>query len=110
MLYYNPALTLQIMESQGITAHVFGVWLQSMPLFKKQFDIKLIVLGLSAIFEIRLSALPPLIQQGAKQILEALVKLLKKSEKIRKEFEDNALDKEHEEAILAKGKSNITLR
>jgi len=101
-LYYNPGLTLQILEAQGLTTTVFSIWLQAIPLFKRQFDIKLIALGLSSVFELRLASLPPLIQHGAKQILEALVKLLKKSEELRKEYELQKLDHEHEKAVMDK--------
>eukprot|EP00026_Physarum_polycephalum_P001519 Phypoly_transcript_01521.p1 GENE.Phypoly_transcript_01521~~Phypoly_transcript_01521.p1 ORF type:complete len:1104 (+),score=247.66 Phypoly_transcript_01521:276-3314(+) len=101
-LYYNPVLALQILESQGTTQAVFAKWLELIPLFKRPFDIKLVVLGLAAIFELPLASLPPIIQQGSKFILEAIVKLLQKAEKLRKEAADRKLDREHEEAVAKK--------
>jgi hypothetical protein len=101
-LYYNPALTLQILESQGTTQAVFGKWLELVPLFKRPFDIKLVVLGLSAIFELPLSSLPPIVQQGSKFIMEAIVKLLQKAEKNKKDAADRKLDREHELAVAKK--------
>jgi len=101
-LYYNPALALSIMESQKMTQSVFGQWLALIPHFKNQYDIKLIVLGLSAIFELPPSSLPPIVQQGAKVILEALVQLLQRSEKLKKKADERKLDREHQLAILKK--------
>lgn len=50
----------------------------------REYDIKLVVLGLTAVFELPLASLPPVVQQGAKFILEALVTLLKLSAKLKK--------------------------
>lgn len=101
-LYYNPALTLQILEAQGATQAVFGQWLEAIPMFRRPYDIKLVVLGLSAIFELPLASLPPVIQQGAKVILEASVKLLKLADKLKKEAELRKLDREQELAQYKK--------
>lgn len=101
-LYYNPALTLQVMEAQGCTQVVFSQWLSIIKLFKREYDIKLVVLGLTAVFELPLASLPPVVQQGAKFILEALVTLLKLSAKLKKDADLRKLDREQEIAIHKK--------
>jgi len=94
-LYYNPLLTLRVLEAKGLVTPVFTLWFQTIPKFKQFYDKKLIILGLAAIFGVRYNNLPPVIQQGSKQILETLIKLLGQTEEDRKDKELNKLDEEH---------------
>lgn len=101
-LYYNAPLTLHILETQGTTQAVFQVWLAAIPQFKMPFDIKLIILGLTAIFEIPLAKLPPVVQHGAKFVLEGLITLVKKSNKLKKDMDDKKLERDTEKAQAKK--------
>lgn len=93
-LYYNPALTLHTLETKGHTAAVFTLWFRLIPKFKDFYDKKLVILGLSAIFGVGYNNLPPLVQNGSKQILDTLMKLIGETEEMRKEQELEKLDKD----------------
>ena len=46
---YNAVLTFQVLESKGQTLSVFQSWFVFMNDFKKDFEVRRIVLGLTAV-------------------------------------------------------------
>jgi len=59
--HYNARLTFQWLEAKGQTLDVFQSWFVYMNNFKKDFEIRRIILGLSAIIQTQL--LPSIIDQ-----------------------------------------------
>jgi len=78
-LYYNPLLTLQYFSEKNITTEIFDVWFRLLNTsFKRTHEIKLTILGLSAIFHVPFSTWPPILQSQLKIIVTALMELCKK--------------------------------
>eukprot|EP01112_Ceratiomyxa_fruticulosa_P010852 TRINITY_DN2888_c0_g1_i1.p1 TRINITY_DN2888_c0_g1~~TRINITY_DN2888_c0_g1_i1.p1 ORF type:complete len:1156 (-),score=266.57 TRINITY_DN2888_c0_g1_i1:100-3441(-) len=75
-LYYNPALTLHVLESRALTGRVFTLWINNLKSFRRFCDRKVSVLGLSSIFDMPFSSLPESIQKGSKIIVSQLIQYL----------------------------------
>lgn len=84
-LYYNPLLTLSVLQKMGVVGEVFQAWLQMLyaqhpskkPVhFKREHDKKVCVLGLTALLSLPPASLPAEVQSGLDQIVKALLKLL----------------------------------
>ena len=74
--YYNPVLTLQVMEAKDFTTVVLENWLKDLhegKLIKRVYDQKQCVLGLTALLEIPASEMPESVQKLLKPIVELLV-------------------------------------
>jgi len=96
-LYYNPELTLTIIEQNNFTQVVFTLWFQLVfKAFKRVHDKKITILGLSSILDVNWASLPAVIKAGFRQILQALVRLLQLIAE-QKEKESQVVDEEEEE-------------
>lgn len=67
---YNAALTFQILEAQGHTLSVFQSWFVFMNDFKKDFEIRRVILGLSAI--VCTQPLPTIVDQKLPDVMNQL--------------------------------------
>ena len=83
-LYYNPALTLQILHKHSLTAGVFTKWFEMIwrttkkggcQHFKRENDKKICVIGLATILQLPAAQLPPELVAGTGQLVASAVKL-----------------------------------
>ena len=110
---YNATLTFQILEQQNLTLNVFQAWFVSMNDFKKDFEIRRVIFGLTSI--IKTSPLPELVNQKLPDIMNQLtllcakmsserLEVLKDNEKfIAKDGKESDSEEEDDEAIDADG-------
>jgi len=77
-LYYNPRLTIQILESNNLTSYFFTSWFQNIEDFTRVHDLKLSILTLCKIFYIPFNEIPSSIQAGYSQAMGLVLKLFEK--------------------------------
>ncbi|KAI9216203.1 armadillo-type protein [Blastocladiella britannica] len=71
-LYYDPVLTLRIMEEHQWTGPFFAAWMQAVPKMSRVHDKKLGIIALCSLFRVPAAQLPPVVQTGLPQLLVAL--------------------------------------
>jgi hypothetical protein len=91
-LYYNPMLTIQILQKHGVTGAVFQKWFEMIFAatkkgrvlhFKRETDKKINIIGLSTILQLPPSQLPPELSAGLNQIIQGACKLLNDLKELR---------------------------
>ncbi|KAJ1563312.1 hypothetical protein HK096_001493, partial [Nowakowskiella sp. JEL0078] len=73
--YYNPTLTLQVLEQRGATADVFKGWFENIGSFTRVHDKRLSILALCKILSVNPEILPEVVRQGWAQMLEGVVSI-----------------------------------
>eukprot|EP00732_Lithocolla_globosa_P000792 Lithocolla_globosa_v1_NODE_305_length_4584_cov_10.581365.p1 type:complete len:1026 gc:universal NODE_305_length_4584_cov_10.581365:1203-4280(+) len=63
-LYYNPILTLEILEKVGQTSFVFTHWFQKIEKFTRVYDKKLVIVTLCQMFSLPFEQLPETLRAG----------------------------------------------
>eukprot|EP01116_Phalansterium_solitarium_P023118 TRINITY_DN793_c0_g3_i2.p1 TRINITY_DN793_c0_g3~~TRINITY_DN793_c0_g3_i2.p1 ORF type:complete len:1027 (+),score=443.06 TRINITY_DN793_c0_g3_i2:37-3081(+) len=96
-IYYNPLLTLRLLESRGWLAPTFTLWLQLQNKFEKYKTQKIVLLALSALFGVPSAELPAPIRDGLKPIFGAILAIQKAALKKSEEEESEESDEEHSE-------------
>ncbi|CAB4434389.1 unnamed protein product [Rhizophagus irregularis] len=97
-LYYNPLLSLHILEERNLTQTFFSIWFDNIKKFSRVHDKKLVVVTLCSLMEIPVEQLPSILQTGWPQVLEVILTIFKslpKAEENRNEMEkmyDNESD------------------
>jgi hypothetical protein len=76
-LYYNPLLTLHIMEENNWTQGFFTSWFQNINKFTRVHDKKLAIVALCALLEVPAEQIPASLQAGWSQILTAILTVFK---------------------------------
>eukprot|EP01126_Amoeba_proteus_P045958 TRINITY_DN5172_c0_g1_i2.p1 TRINITY_DN5172_c0_g1~~TRINITY_DN5172_c0_g1_i2.p1 ORF type:complete len:631 (+),score=189.97 TRINITY_DN5172_c0_g1_i2:875-2767(+) len=71
--YYNPLITLNLLESREWTSEIFKEWLEMIPELPRLHDMKLSILALCTLFHLSPSQWPASLQQRAKDILLAIM-------------------------------------
>ncbi|KAL9055623.1 MAG: hypothetical protein Q9162_003433 [Coniocarpon cinnabarinum] len=87
-LYYNPVLTLQVLEANGNTSKFFNMWFQGMDSMTRVHDKKLSITAITSLITMPASNVPHSVQEGWPRLLHGLVKLfqtLPQAEKNREE-------------------------
>ncbi|KAJ4394935.1 Nonsense-mediated mRNA decay protein 5 [Neurospora sp. IMI 360204] len=74
-VYYNPLLTLQILESQGWTNKFFSLWFSSMDSFSRVHDKKLCIVAIVALISIPADQIPPTVAVGWPRLLQGITSL-----------------------------------
>ena len=74
-VYYNPLLTLQILESQGWTNKFFSLWFSSMDAFSRVHDKKLCIVAIVALISIPADQIPPTVAVGWPRLLQGITSL-----------------------------------
>jgi len=74
-IYYNPATTLQILETHGWTNKFFSMWFSNMESFTRVHDKKLSIVAIIALLGVAPEQVPASIQPGWHRLLQGLVKL-----------------------------------
>ncbi|KAF8941533.1 hypothetical protein BGZ58_006936 [Dissophora ornata] len=72
-LYYNPAVTLHILEENGWTQRFLTAWFTSLDKFTRVHDKKLSIVALCSILSVPVEQLPPALQSGWPQILNGIL-------------------------------------
>lgn len=75
-LYYNPLLTLNVLQSLNCTQDVFSLWFNVLRNYNSTYDKKVAALGLSSIFYLQSKDMPDSVRGGLHYILPAVVSLL----------------------------------
>lgn len=114
-LFYNPALTLQVLQKHDALHHFFDLWLHnifatnkkgtSSRHFRREYDKHVCVLGLASLYTLPGSALPSELQAGETRLVSGILKLLldlkglreKRIEEESKSSEDEETDDEAED-------------
>jgi len=91
-LYYNPIIVLNHLESRGVTQSLFQNWFSFLTQFKRRHEIKVTILGLSAILYVPLAQWPPSLQSELKKIVAILMELCKAYMRIKNNNEVDSED------------------
>ncbi|MCO5595130.1 hypothetical protein L7F22_049168 [Adiantum nelumboides] len=84
-LYYNPGLSLSILQRMGVTAEVFQTWFNLLQErkksgqpahFRREHDKKVCILGLLSLLPLSTELMPQEVQAGIDQIFKAVLQLL----------------------------------
>ncbi|KAJ9621194.1 Nonsense-mediated mRNA decay protein 5 [Taxawa tesnikishii (nom. ined.)] len=74
-IYYNSALSLQVLESHGWTNKFFSVWFSSIDSFTRVHDKKLSIAAITSLLVLPGSSIPVSVQPGWPRLLQGLVRL-----------------------------------
>lgn len=69
-IYYNPILSLQILETQGWTNKFFSLWFGSMASFTRVHDKQLCILAIISLLDIKPDQVPASIMVGWPRLLQ----------------------------------------
>ncbi|KAF9898563.1 hypothetical protein BX616_003874, partial [Lobosporangium transversale] len=72
-LYYNPSITLRILEENGWTQRFLTVWFTSLDKLSRVHDKKLSIVALCSILSVPVEQQPPALQSGWSQILNGIL-------------------------------------
>ncbi|KAK4161467.1 armadillo-type protein [Cladorrhinum sp. PSN259] len=74
-IYYNPILTLQILETNGWTNKFFSLWFGGMESFTRVHDKKLCIMAIIALLSIRADQVPQSVAVGWPRLLQGITML-----------------------------------
>ena len=74
-IYYNPQLTLSILEMNGMTNKFFSLWFSNIENLTRVHDKKLSIAAILSLLSIPAQNVPVSVQQGWPRLLHGLVKL-----------------------------------
>ncbi|KAF9361062.1 hypothetical protein BGX26_006150 [Mortierella sp. AD094] len=72
-LYYNPSVTLRLLEENGWTQLFLTVWFTNLDKFSRVHDKKLSIVALCSILSVPAEQLPPALQSGWPQVLNGIL-------------------------------------
>jgi len=71
-IYYNPLLSLQVLESGSWTNKFFSLWFGSMESFSRVHDKKLCIMAIVALLGIQADQVPPSVAVGWPRLLQGI--------------------------------------
>lgn len=74
-IYYNPGLTLHVLEANGWTNKFFSTWFSSIDVFKRVHDKKLSIVAISSLLTLRANDVPSSVQPGWPRLLQGVSRL-----------------------------------
>lgn len=74
-IYYNPRLSLNVLEANGWTNKFFSFWFSSIDSFTRVHDKKLSIGAITALLTLRADEVPVSVQQGWPRLLQGVVRL-----------------------------------
>ncbi|KAF2871894.1 armadillo-type protein [Massariosphaeria phaeospora] len=74
-IYYNPALALHVLESNGWTNKFFSLWFSSIDTFTRVHDKKLCISAICSLLTLKGQDVPTSVQQGWPRLLQGIVRL-----------------------------------
>lgn len=72
-IYYNPALTLRLLEENNWTQGFFTLWFNTLSKFSRVHDKKLVIVALCSLLELPTEMVPTSLQAGWSQILACMI-------------------------------------
>ncbi|KAL4956161.1 armadillo-type protein [Aspergillus filifer] len=74
-IYYNPVLSLQVLESKGWTNKFFSAWFSSIDGFKRVHDKTLSIVAITSLLTLNPADVPASVQQGWPRLLQGVTRL-----------------------------------
>jgi hypothetical protein len=74
-IYYNPALALHVLETNGWTNKFFSLWFSSIDNFTRVHDKKLCISAICSLLTLRAQDVPVSVQQGWPRLLQGVTRL-----------------------------------
>lgn len=74
-VYYNPRLSLNVLEANGWTNKFFSMWFSSIDSFTRVHDKKLSIGAITQLLTLRADEVPHSVQQGWPRLLQGVVRL-----------------------------------
>ncbi|KAL4871949.1 hypothetical protein BDV12DRAFT_183499 [Aspergillus spectabilis] len=74
-IYYNPVLSLQVLEAKGWTNKFFSTWFSNIDNFRRVHDKTLSIVAISSLLTLKPGDVPPTIQQGWPRLLQGVTRL-----------------------------------
>ena len=74
-IYYNPVITLHVLESNGWTNKFFSSWFSNIESFTRVHDKKLSIVAISSLLTLNANEVPTSVQQGWPRLLQGVVRL-----------------------------------
>ncbi|KAJ5666989.1 importin [Penicillium macrosclerotiorum] len=74
-IYYNPVLSLQVLETKGWTNKFFSTWFSSIDSFRRVHDKKLSIAAISSLLTLKAADVPASVQQGWPRLLQGVTRL-----------------------------------
>jgi hypothetical protein len=74
-IYYNPILSLQVLESNGWTNKFFSLWFGSMDSFTRVHDKKLCIMAIVQLLSIHPDQIPTSVSVGWPRLLQGIATL-----------------------------------
>ena len=74
-IYYNPVLSLQVLESHGWTNKFFSTWFSYIDNFRRVHDKKLSIAAISSLLTLKGNDVPESVQQGWPRLLQGITRL-----------------------------------
>lgn len=76
-IYYNPMLSLQVLENKGWTNRFFSLWFGSMTSFSRVHDKKLCIVAISALLSVSHEQIPASVSVGWPRLLQGITELFR---------------------------------
>lgn len=74
-IYYNPVLSLQVLESKAWTNKFFSTWFSNIDNFRRVHDKKLSIAAISSLLTLTADNVPASVQQGWPRLLQGVTRL-----------------------------------
>lgn len=74
-IYYNPLLSLQVLEAKGWTNKFFSTWFSNIDNFRRVHDKKLSIAAISSLLTMPAGDVPVSVQQGWPRLLQGVTRL-----------------------------------
>ncbi|KAI0169799.1 ARM repeat-containing protein [Hypoxylon sp. FL1284] len=76
-IYYNPVLTIAVLENKGWTNRFFSLWFSNMEHFSRVHDKKLCIVAISSLLSLTEEQIPPSVSTGWPRLLHGITALFK---------------------------------
>lgn len=76
-IYYNPVLTIAVLESKGWTNRFFSLWFSSMEHFSRVHDKKLCIVAIVSLLSLTADQIPASVSTGWPRLLHGITGLFK---------------------------------
>ncbi|KAJ6179510.1 hypothetical protein N7519_009971 [Penicillium mononematosum] len=87
-IYYNSALSLQVLEAKGWTNKFFSTWFANIDNFRRVHDKKLSIAAISSLLTLKATDVPVSVQQGWPRLLQGVTRLFQTLPAALKQRED----------------------
>ncbi|OJJ31152.1 hypothetical protein ASPWEDRAFT_119296 [Aspergillus wentii DTO 134E9] len=87
-IYYNPVLSLQVLEAKGWTNKFFSSWFSNIDNFRRVHDKKLSIAAISSLLTLKADSVPVSVQQGWPRLLQGVTRLFQTLPAAMKHRED----------------------